>query len=168
MQKFHKGDLVKIADDLGELMRHFKSGTEAIVDYSYNDRYGGCDTKSYSLTFRNGTTCSWYEESQLELIEKNRIDLLKQWKEEAEKERAKKSDLDWIFNNAEEHMKNPIGASIEALGACLGIDNLWGSSGEGFVYYQNALLIADLSRPFLEKHDKEGWLSFCEKTKREN
>lgn len=71
MQKFNKGDHVKIADDLGPTMPHFPSGIEAIVEYSYADKYGGSDTDSYSLKLKGGGSIAWYYESQLTLIKAN-------------------------------------------------------------------------------------------------
>ena len=79
MQKFHKGDLVHIAKDLGPSMSHFESDIDAIVISSYNDKYGNGDTKSYTLHLKGFGKCSWYYEHQLTLIKYNCLDLLKQW-----------------------------------------------------------------------------------------
>ena len=69
-----RGTRVKIAKDLGEMMKHFlgKDG-EAIVDYTYSERYGGENVESYSLVLLNKhgkpyNSCAWYVESQLTLI----------------------------------------------------------------------------------------------------
>ncbi|KUJ56438.1 hypothetical protein [Chryseobacterium aquaticum] len=70
MQKFKRGNLVKIADDLGEGMSHFEKGKEAIILFSYKDLYGGNNDKSYEVVFPDtGTTSAWYKEHQLTLIE---------------------------------------------------------------------------------------------------
>lgn len=66
-QKFPCGSKVRIADDLGPCMSHFKSGVEAIVEYVYAHAFGGTDIKSYSLKI-NGYSYAWYYEHQLELI----------------------------------------------------------------------------------------------------
>ena len=158
MQKFKKGDHVKIADDLGATMSHFTSGVEAIVQYSYADKFGGNNTNSYSLYIKNLGSSSWYYESQLTLIEANRHDLLEKWKKEAEEDRKQKSDINWIFENGKEVIENCYGDSIETLGERLGYTNLWGSKGEGFVYYQNAIAILNFSTPFLDESDLSGFL----------
>ena len=49
MQKFKKGDMVRVAKDLGPYMSHFTGDCEAIVMGSYADLFGGDDRKSYKL-----------------------------------------------------------------------------------------------------------------------
>lgn len=164
-QKFKKGDHVKIADDLGESMSHFQSGCDAIVIGSYADQYGGSDITSYTLHIKGSGENSWYYENQLELIEPHKLDLLDTWKKEEQKEIDQKSDLDWIFANGEDVIKNPHGSSISALASCLGIANLWGSHGEGIVYYENSLRILKAAAPFLLTGSKKEWLEICEEYK---
>ena len=155
MQKYHKGDLVRVAKDL----------CDAIVMYTYKERYGGDSRqeKSYCIHIKGKGQTSWYNEQQLELIERNRLDLLQQWENEEEKEKKLHSDLDWIFANGNDVLHEASGATIGALATCLGVSNLWGSHGEGFVYYQNAMAILSLAKPFLESGDKTGWLAFADK-----
>jgi hypothetical protein len=163
MQKYHKGDLVHVVKDLGACMSHFTSDCDAIVMYTYKEQYGGDSQqeKSYCIHIKGKGETSWYEEHQLELIERNRLELLQQWENEEEKERKLHSDLDWIFANGNDVLHGASGATIDALGTCLGVSNLWGSHGEGFVYYQNATAILSLAKPFLESGDKTGWLAFA-------
>jgi hypothetical protein len=161
MQKFHKGDHVKIADDLGPTMRHFTAGVEAIVMGSYRDQYGGRNTKSYTLHLKGAGETSWYEEYQLTLIESGREDLLKQWETARDAEIATKADRDWIFEHGDEVVKSPCGASLATLGQDLGCNNLWGANGEGITYYQNSLIVWTAAKPFLETKDKDGWLKYC-------
>lgn len=163
VQKFHRGDWVKIAKNLGRSMSHFQGDCEAIVQYSYNDKYGGGHTKSYSLFLKGQGSSAWYEEHQLTLIELNRIDKLAEWEKEIEIERQQKSDLDWIFTHGEDVIKNPHGASVQGLANCFGLTNLWGSSGEGFVYYANAMATLKMAKPFLQTNDRAGWLEYCQK-----
>jgi len=77
-QKFFKGDLVQIADDLGASMRHFKKGCKAIVIGTYaelcHDDNNVDDYCIYILP--KGGNTSWYHTHQLTLIEPNRYDLL--------------------------------------------------------------------------------------------
>ncbi|MDE2105409.1 MAG: hypothetical protein KGL39_49740, partial [Patescibacteria group bacterium] len=75
-QKFHKGDHVRIAKDLGQSMSHFQADCEAIVIGSYNDQYGGGNTRDYTLHLKGGGQVSWYYENQLTMIESGRIGLL--------------------------------------------------------------------------------------------
>ena len=96
-QKFFKGDLVKIADDLGRSMSHFPQGCEAVVIATYAEQYGGGGNDKYTLHVLKkgeGGENSWYYENQLTLIEPKRFDKLpkssihrKVW--EAQQERDK-------------------------------------------------------------------------------
>lgn len=70
-QKFQRGDLVKVADDLGVGMDHFEKGCYAVVLYSYADEYGAhddVDTKMYALELHKHGYSAWYEEWQLTLV----------------------------------------------------------------------------------------------------
>jgi hypothetical protein len=64
-QKFSVGSRVKIADDLGESMRHFPAGKLATVEFTYAHAYGGGDNKSYSLNVDGIGSIAWYHEEQL-------------------------------------------------------------------------------------------------------
>jgi hypothetical protein len=77
-QKFFRGDLVQIADDLGASMRHFDKGCQAIVIGTYAEQYdGNNNVDDYQLyILPNKGACSWYRTPQLTLIEPNRYDLL--------------------------------------------------------------------------------------------
>lgn len=70
MQKFHAGDHVRVAKDLGGCMSHFPSNCDAIVVCSYADRYGGEDTNNYSIYIKGLGEISWYYEHQMELIKR--------------------------------------------------------------------------------------------------
>lgn len=83
MQRFNRGDWVKVADDLGPSMRHFTAGCEAIVIGSYADQYGGNDHGSYTLHLKGEGQCSWYYGTQLTLLEAGREDKLAEWEAEA-------------------------------------------------------------------------------------
>ena len=77
-QKFFRGDLVQIADDLGASMRYFDKGCQAIVLGTYselcNDNNNVDDYQLFILP--NQGACSWYRTHQLTLIAPNRYDLL--------------------------------------------------------------------------------------------
>ena len=68
-QKFKKGTIVRIADDLGESMSHFDKGCLAVVAGTYSQQYGGTNVNSYTLYIIDKRSivcrCSWYEEHQL-------------------------------------------------------------------------------------------------------
>jgi hypothetical protein len=89
-QKFQRGQRVKITDKMPSYMAHFESNCEAIVKYTYKEKYGGGKTaaKEYSLYILtkpgtkmidlesgkisynlSGYSVSWYEENQLTLID---------------------------------------------------------------------------------------------------
>lgn len=164
-QKFHRGDLVHVAKDLGPSMSHFTSDVDAIVIGSYHDQYGGGNIRDYTLHLKGDGQCSWYSEHQLELLEHGRTDLLEQWKAEEEAEEKQKADLDWIFAHGPDVLKSAHGASIAALAQGVWITNLWGSHGEGLAYYENAMRVLSIAAPFLEAKDKNGWLAFCQTAK---
>ena len=71
-QKFHIGDEVKVADDLGPSMRHFKGAGElANVVGSYADQFSsGRAPHIYTLRFKDGDQSAWYHEAQLTLVSK--------------------------------------------------------------------------------------------------
>lgn len=167
MQKFVKGDLVRVAKNMGSGMSHFDSDCDAIVMHSYKDKYGGGKSrmKIYCLYIKGRGEVSWYYENQLTLIEHNRLDLLKEWEDEQDAEDKEKADIDWIFTHGKEVLKSAHGATLRTLAANLGIDDLWGTGGEGFNYYANAMQILSIAKPFLEKNDKEGWIYFAKKVR---
>ncbi|MFU8833266.1 MAG: hypothetical protein ACNA7J_14075 [Wenzhouxiangella sp.] len=153
--KFNYGDLVWIRKYEGEFI--LPSDCEAIVtEASGNNRV------SYMLHVKGRGESAWHNEEDLTLIAEGQLDRLKQWKAEEDEEERQKSDLDWIFAHGREVLANPHGASIAALACCLGIDNLWGSRGEGITYFENTHFTLQVARPFLEVGDKEGWLAECD------
>lgn len=162
-ERFHRGDLVHVAADLGQSMRHFAADVDAIVIGSYADQFGGSDHGSYTLHLKGSGRTSWYYGSQLTLIERNRMDKLEEWEEAEAAEAKEKGDLDWIFAHGEEVLKSTHGATIATLARTMGIDNLWGSRGEGFTYYTNAYVVMNLAAPFLLEGEKDKWLQVCRK-----
>lgn len=159
---FKKGDWVRVAKDLGPSMSHFTADCEAIVVGSYADQYGGRNRNSYTLHLKGQGQVSWYYGEQLTLIESGRIDKLAAWEEERAADIKQKSDLDWIFDHGPEVAAKPPGASIQALASCFGLNNLWGSRGEGIDWYANAMGTMELAGPFLTAKDKAGWLALCQ------
>lgn len=78
-QKFFKGDLVQVGE-MPKYMDHFQGNCKAIVLYTYAEAYGNSSVqkadKKYCLHILRYGEVSWYEESQLTLIESDRFDLL--------------------------------------------------------------------------------------------
>lgn len=80
-QKYFKGDLVRIAADLGPSMDHFEKDCEAVVMYSYTERYGKAPNSDnqyclFVLTDGYKGEVSWYNEDQLTFIRENAWDKL--------------------------------------------------------------------------------------------
>lgn len=79
VQKYFKGDLVQLGD-MPRSMSHFPANCQAVVMYTYKEKYGGSKREEqqyclYILEKDQGET-SWYDEDQLTLIDKDRFDLL--------------------------------------------------------------------------------------------
>lgn len=166
-QEFQINDLVHIKKELPKNMSHFTKDKDAIVTkYSHNSGQAGNDGEhSYQIHIKDKGACAWYHNSNLKLLERDRLDLLKRWEKEQQNEVDLKSDIDWIFENSESVLKKPHGASISRLAECFGLINLWGFGGDGFVYYQNAIRTLIMAKPFLKKKNKNGWFDFCETIK---
>jgi len=65
-QKFPIGTRVRIADDLGKSMSHFRgAGRNATVEHTYAHAFGGDDVKSYFLDVDDVGSNGWYHEHQL-------------------------------------------------------------------------------------------------------
>jgi len=165
-QRYNTGDHIMIAKNLGEGMSHFTNDAEAIVKYTYSQKFGGDNIDSYCLFIKDHGETSWYHEHQLTLIEENRSDLLEIWEKEKEDEIKLKSDIDWIFDNGPVVADSPHGASVSTLASCFGLTNLWGSNGEGITYYTNSMGTLQIAKPFLLKKDKKGWLERCKEIKK--
>lgn len=102
MQKFNKGDKVKVSDDLGPHMSHFQGGMEAIVIGSYKDKYGGSDTESYTIHIQNQGEVSWYYEHQLKLIQKGCYKELECWEKSLGRKYNKDSQFRREIHNPKE------------------------------------------------------------------
>lgn len=158
-QKFHRGDFVRVAKDLGPHMRHFTADCNAIVLGSYADQFGGDATDQYALLLEGHGACAWYYEKQLTLIDANRGDLLQDWEDKQRRDAEEKSDIDWIFANGKDVIAQGYSASLQTLATSFGLHNLWGPRGEGVDYAANAAGTLELARPYLETGDKDGWLA---------
>jgi len=78
-QKFHVGDVVRVAKDLGSTMRHFTNDCYAVVEYSYFDKFPEHNPNEqhkheYSLlllTDGGAHSSAWYHSHQLRMVRKN-------------------------------------------------------------------------------------------------
>jgi hypothetical protein len=140
-QKFVRGDVVQIADDLGPTMSHFRGDTQAVVMGSYKDQYGGDNVDSYSVMFLdNGQTCSWYHTHQMTLLRHIGERGIKEIEVQRDKCREQESNLAWIVENWNSFRDEGVpGYSMQALMEMIGIDDPWGPHGEGMTYYMNAM-----------------------------
>jgi len=137
-QKFQRGDVVRITADLGDSMRHFRSDAEAVVVGSYADQYGGHDRSSYTVMFTDdGSTCSWYYESQMGIVRRGGESEIQKLTAEREARESHERDLAWIAAHWHEIREVVPGASAEELMRRVGIANPWGSHGEGMAWYAN-------------------------------
>lgn len=163
--RFKRGDLVRLKDDLGAHKEHFSKGVFAIVCGSYADQFGGNDHSDYTLFIKDRGEESWFQPQDFDLVEPGRIDLLGDWIADRQARQAKVSDLDWIFANGEAVLASWESAAVAALAKEFGLDNLWGSRGEGVTYCLNAYRTMRLAAPFLAVGDKDGYLAECSRIK---
>jgi hypothetical protein len=76
-QLFDTGQIVKVAEDLGEDMAHFQGrGCIAVIEYTYGQKYGGSNVDNYSLLILNEDLTpkglsAWYLEHQLTLVDED-------------------------------------------------------------------------------------------------
>jgi hypothetical protein len=161
-QKFKRGDVIQIADDLGTSMSHFRAACEAIVIGSYADQFGGSDSESFTLMYTDdGEQCSWYYGRQLTFVREGgevEIEAIDQARKERE---AIESELQWIVDHFEEGCRNLPGASLVKLMSMIGIDKPWGARGEGMTYYDNAMGTITLLQPVLRLRDVAKLEEFC-------
>jgi hypothetical protein len=168
-QKFRRGDLVHIAKDLGKCMSHFTADVDAIVIGSYADQFGRCsdrDYQSYTLMLLpSGGKTSWYEEHQLDFIRHVGEEGIAKVAAERDERCAKESQLDWIVANWATIRKSPSGASMGTLMKMIGIENPWGSHGEGVTYFSNAWATIGLLDEVLSTGDTLAVENYCRKIK---
>jgi hypothetical protein len=72
-QKYPAYSFVHVCKEMPPYMKHFHCDFDAIVGYTYSQKYGGKNIKSYSLyQIANGkvvNSIAWYDESQLTMLE---------------------------------------------------------------------------------------------------
>lgn len=142
MTKFKRGDVVRVADDLGPQMSHFRSGEDAVVMGSYRDQFGhGRGPDNYTVMFLDGAEHSWYPACTLAILRHEDEVFIEGIKAAAKELEAVQSQLPWIVENWPGIREKGVpGASMATLMKGVGITDPWGPQGEGFCYHQNAQL----------------------------
>jgi hypothetical protein len=154
--EYREGDLVLVKEDRSRILPS-PAMRAIVVETSPHQR------ASYAL-YREGLGLSaWHDGCNLTLIRRGAFALLEEWKREAEARRILHSNPEWIFTHGRDVIDKWIGASLQVLADDLGMGDLWGSRGEGFVLAANCQKVIHLATPFLLDGDREGWLIFCQK-----
>jgi len=142
-QKFHRGDVVHVAKNLGEEMSHFKNDFDGVVIGSYVDQYGG-EGRGYPaytvMTLDTGNEISWYCEDQLSFLRHGGEALIQEIKGRREAMEAEQAKLEWIIAN----WPKVSTVSLQTLGTAIGFGDLWGDHGEGIALYENSMRIMHL------------------------
>lgn len=139
-QKYKRGDMVRIAKDLGPSMSHFEADQDAIVMGSYRDQFGGDNVDSYTVMLcESGGETSWYYEHQLTFIRHVGDEGIAAIETVREKREAEETNLEWIVKNWPSIREKPPGATMSELMRRCGIEKPWGAHGEGYSYYKNAM-----------------------------
>lgn len=108
-QKFKKGNLVKVLT--GHKIHEFRGGNhgsidlrpedigrEAIIDYSYAEKYGGTDIDNYSIVFRDtGASLSWKRTDELEFIDEGGEHLFEEARINKEAAELQESKRYWMI-----------------------------------------------------------------------
>lgn len=133
-QKFRRGDLVRVAKDLGPMMAHFQSDCNAIVIASYAEKYGGDDTHQYTIFVEGSGETSWYYEHQLTFI-RHAPDLLEIWKDQEDAARRDAADILWIKAHWEELKSSISATSILTLFDTIGFKSQFLANGEYYCLF---------------------------------
>lgn len=76
-QKFKRGEVVLIASNLGSSMSHFPSGSFAVIEHSYTEKFGGDNDESYSVyVLPDRGSVAWYYAKQLKKVNSTMVNQL--------------------------------------------------------------------------------------------
>lgn len=130
--EFKPGNIVKMIDtywhgSLNELRKDI--GKLFVIEYSYGEKYGnGKCYGGYSiLSMENGSSSSWWDDSQLEFVEDGNIDLIDELKRKYEEIANQAKDIKWI---KEHFSKNLPTDSILTLFHKIGYNSAFEQNGE--------------------------------------
>ena len=130
--EFKPGNIVKMIDTYwhGSLNESRKDiGKLFVIEYSYGEKYGnGKCYGGYSiLSMENGSSSSWWDDSQLEFVEDGNIDLIDELKRKYEEIANQAKDIKWI---KEHFSKNLPTDSILTLFHKIGYNSAFDQNGE--------------------------------------
>lgn len=130
--EFKPGNIVKMIDTYwhGSLNESRKDiGKLFVIEYSYGEKYGnGKCYGGYSiLSMENGSSSSWWDDSQLEFVEDGNIDLIDELKRKYEEIANQAKDIKWI---KEHFSKNLPTDSILTLFHKIGYNSVFEQNGE--------------------------------------
>lgn len=166
-QKFQRGDLCRVREDaMGHVSwdatgkqtvhHHPHVGEELIVLASYAEQYGGDNRKSYTVLFtKTGSSMSWMEDHELELIRHVGESEIQRVIADREAREVHERDLAWIVVKWPAFAGKVPGASVEVLMGVVGITSPWGKNGEGYTWFRNAEFAVQALTPALESGDVE-------------
>ena len=130
--EFKPGNIVKMIDTYwhGSLNESRKDiGKLFVIEYSYGERFGnGKCYGGYSiLSMENGSSSSWWDDSQLEFVEDGRVELIDELKRKYEEITNQAKDIKWI---KEHFSKNLPTDSILTLFHKIGYNSAFEQNGE--------------------------------------
>lgn len=107
--EFKPGNIVKMIDTYwhGSLNESRKDiGKLFVIEYSYGEKYGnGKCYGGYSiLSMENGSSSSWWDDSQLEFVEDGSVDLIEELKMKYKELTNKQKDIKWIKEHFSESL----------------------------------------------------------------
>lgn len=145
-QKFKRGNRVKVADDYSniiyisgdrELPKHESAGKEAFIIGSYADQFGGSDYSKYTLMFKDGSTCSWFPESELSLIDEGGEHLIEEAQKKFQEEEKLHRDIKYITTQWRNNL--PISSTMFlTLFEKIGFNSVFLRNGEYYCLFEDA------------------------------
>ena len=152
--EFKPGNIVKMIDTYwhGSLNESRKDiGKLFVIEYSYGEKYGNGECYGgYSiLSMENGSSSSWWDDSQLEFVEEGNIDLIDELKRKYEEITNQQKDIKWI----KEHFSKSLPTdSMLTLFHKIGYESAFERNGE---FYCLAMDWLSFYPAFLLLFDKE-------------
>lgn len=130
--EFKPGNIVKMIDTYwhGSLNESRKDiGKLFVIEYSYGERFGnGKCYGGYSiLSMENGSSSSWWDDSQLEFVEDGSVDLIYELKRKYEEITNQTKDIKWIKEHFSESLPTN---SILTLFHKIGYESAFERNGE--------------------------------------
>ena len=107
--EFKPGNIVKMIDTYwhGSLNESRKDiGKLFVIEYSYGEKYGNgqCYGVYSILSMENGSSSSWWDDSQLEFVEDGSVDLIEELKMKYKELTNQQKDIKWIKEHFSESL----------------------------------------------------------------